>query len=179
MKRNAGLLCLPEEWTERFLAKVETWEAEGAAGKQAQIDRLKAELAAVKVKIERINMGFTDGSLDIAEFRELKNPLVPRKVELEAQIIALERTKTNRLEPLRNWISEAHGLEKSVSEGNWSEMTSFLKKAGSNRLLRAQSLTVSFVKPWQALAETNLAVRDTNDLPAQCANWWTLLGSNQ
>ena len=44
-----------------------------------------------------------------------------------------------------------------------------------NRLLRDQSLTVSFVNPWQALAETNLAVRDTNDLPAQCANWWCLL----
>ena len=179
VKRNAELLCLPEEWRERFLAKIETWEAEGATSNQTQIDRLRAELATIKAKIDRINAAFADGSLDIAEFRELKNPLVPKKVELEGQTIVWERTKTNRLEPLRNWISEANSLGRSVSEENWPEMTSFLRKVGSNRLLRDQSLTVSFVNPWQALAETNLAVRDTNDLPAQCANWWALLDSNQ
>jgi hypothetical protein len=46
--------------------------------------------------------------LDIQEFKELKNPLVPKKVELEEQIAVLEKSKTNRLEPLRNWILEAN-----------------------------------------------------------------------
>ena len=47
-------------------------------------------------------------ALDIQEFKELKNPLVPKKVELEEQIAVLEKSKTNRLEPLRNWILEAN-----------------------------------------------------------------------
>src|SRR5207244_6005519 len=108
VKREAQSLVIPDEWKERFLARIETWEAKGSHEKQAQIDQLKAELAATKAKIDRINNGFTDGSLDIQEFKELKNPLVPQKAGLEQQIVALEKSKANRLEPLRNFILEAN-----------------------------------------------------------------------
>jgi hypothetical protein len=57
--------------------------------------------------------------LDIEEFKELKNPLVPRKVELEQQIVALQTSKANWLEPMRSWILEANQAEKAVSSDNW------------------------------------------------------------
>jgi len=50
-------------------------------------------MASLKAKTNRIN----DGSIDIVEFKELKNPLVPKRVELEQQIIVLEKSKLNRL----------------------------------------------------------------------------------
>jgi len=182
VKRNAELVTLPEVWAERFLAKVETWEADGSATKQAQIDRLKTQMVAVKAKIDRLNTAFADGSLDIAEFKEMKNPLVPKKAELESQIIALEQSKAGRLEPLRNWILQAHQGEKTVSQGDELEMKSFLTNVGSNRLLRAQTLTVSFLKPWNSLAETNLAVRSTaanSDQSSKWWRWWELKSKNQ
>jgi len=67
---------------------------------------------------------------------------------------------------LKNWILLANKAEKWVSDENWLEMKSFLKKVGSNRLLRAQTLTVSFKKPWNLLAETVIAVRNTEDVSA-------------
>src|SRR5712672_243850 len=94
----------------------------------------------------------------------MKNPLVPQKAELEQHIIALERSKTNRLEPLRNFILEANQAKQWVKEKDELGMKSFLQKVGSNRLLRAQTLTVSFIKPASLLAETNLAVQSTNDI---------------
>ncbi|HYR21469.1 MAG TPA: hypothetical protein VEP30_00915 [Chthoniobacterales bacterium] len=105
---------------------------------------------------------FTEGTLNIDEFKEMKNPLVPKRVEIEQKIIALQTSKADRLEPLRNWISEANQANSWVAEENWSKMKSFLLRAGSNRLLRSQTLRVSFKKPWDFLAETNLAVRRTN-----------------
>src|SRR6266576_2953529 len=140
--------------------------------KQAEIDRLKAELVSVKDKIDRINNGFADGSLDVQEFKELKNPLVPIKTGLEQQIVALEKSKANRLEPLRNFIFEANQAEKWVKEENWLEMKSFLKKGGSNRRLRAQTLTVSFKKPFDSLAETVLDVQRTTSESERCSRWW-------
>ena len=77
VKRNAQLVSIPDEWMEKFLARIETWEAGTSHEKQAKIDQLKGELATIKAKIDRINNGFADGSLDITEFKELKNPLVP------------------------------------------------------------------------------------------------------
>ena len=172
VKRNAELVALPEEWKERFLAKIETWETEAAAKMQEQVDRIQTQLTALKSKIDRINNGFADGSLDIQEFKEMKNPLVLRKVELEQRLTALEKRKLNRLEPVRNWVFEANQAEKWVSEENWLEMKSFLKKVGSNRLLRAQTLTVFFKTPWKFLAETTLAARSAADVFSQNAKWW-------
>jgi len=54
-------------------------------------------------------------------------------------------------------------------------MKSFLGNVGSNRLLRAQTLTVTFKRPFDSLAETTLAVRSTSDVSAQNQNWWCLL----
>jgi hypothetical protein len=58
--------------------------------------------------------------------------------ELEQHIVTLEKSKTNRLEPLRDFVIEANQAQNWVSEENWLEMKSFLQKVGSNRLLRAQ-----------------------------------------
>ena len=172
VKRNAQLITIPDEWKEKFLARIETWESDVSQEKQQKIDDLKSDMASLKAKIDRINNGFADGSIDIVEFKELKNPLVPKRVELEQQIVALEKSKMNRLEPLRKWVLEANAFEKAVSSGNWLEMKSFLQKAGSNRLLRAQTLTVSFKKPFDSLAETTIAVRSTSDVSEQCSRWW-------
>jgi len=172
VKRNVQLVTLPEAWKERFLAKVEVWEAENSTAKQMQIERFRFELTAIKSKIARLNDAFTDGSIDLAEFKELKNPLIPKKVELESQIIALEKTKANRVEPLRNWILEANQGEKLVSHENFGEMKSFLQKVGLNRIFRDQTLTVSFIKPWDSLAETNLSVRSTADFSDEYPKWW-------
>ncbi len=146
--------------------------AEDSSARQAQIERLRTELAAVKGKIERLNTAFTDGSIELAEFKELKNPLIPQKVELEAKIVALEKTKSNRVELLKSWILTANSLGKPISEGNLPEMSAFLKKVGLNRVFRDQTLTVSFIKPWDSLAQTNLAVRSTDDFSEQCSKWW-------
>lgn len=175
VKRNVRLVTLPEEWKEKFLAKVEVWEAEGSATRQTQIARLNSELVAVKSRITRLNDAFTDGSIDLAEFKELKNPLVPKKVELEAKIVALEKTKANRVEPLRDWISEAHYGTKLLSEGNFGEMKSFLQKVGLNRVFRDQTLTVSFLKPWDSLAQTVEASFADNEFTHVSEKWWALL----
>jgi len=172
VKRNTQLLIIPEEWKERFLARIETWEAEASERRQAQVSRLQAELAALKAKIDRINTAFADGALPIDEFKELKNPLIPKKAELEQQIATFEKSGADRLEPLKNWVLQANQAEKLASFDNWVEMKSFLEKVGSNRLLRAQTLTVSFKTPWIFLAETNITVRGTDDVSIRNSEWW-------
>ena len=109
----------------------------------------------------------------------MKNPLVPRKVELEAQIANLEKTKTNRVEPVRKWILEANSLGKLVSGENFGEMKSFLQKVGLNRVFRDQTLTVSFIKPWDSLAQTKKATPCVADFDALSAKWWRWSGLTQ
>jgi hypothetical protein len=60
---------------------------------------------------------------------------------------------------MKEWILEANTVQKLLSEENWSEMKSFLKKVGSNRLLHSQTLTVFFKELWHLLAKTVSASR--------------------
>jgi hypothetical protein len=43
------------------------------------------------------------------------------------------------------------------------------------RHLRDQTLTVSFQKPWNLLAQTTVAVRNTTSEKVARAKWWSLL----
>jgi len=82
------------------------------------------------------------------------------------------RSKANRLEPLKNLIFEANKAQKWVSDNNWLEMKSFLKKVGSNRVLGAQTLTVTFTNPFDSLAETNIAERIAPGDSSLSSKWW-------
>jgi site-specific DNA recombinase len=178
VKRNTELVWIPDLWKEKFLARIDTWSDEASHSKQALIDRLQSTLTSLKSKLQRINNAFAEGSLDIDEFKELKNPLIPKRVEIEQKITRLEAAKHDRLEPLRNWVLEANQVNRWVAEGNWLKMKSFLQRVGSNRLLRAQTLTVSWKSTWENLAKTVLAVRRTSDFSEQSALWWRQGDSN-
>jgi hypothetical protein len=49
------------------------------------------------------------------------------------------------------------------------------QKLFCSRLLRAQTLTVSWKSPWENLAETNLAARGAASFSEQIVKWWSLL----
>jgi hypothetical protein len=178
VKRNTELASISEEWKERFLARIETWEADETQTNQVQVDRIKSELAILKAKIDRINNAFAEGAMELQEFKEIKNPITAKKTELDQKVAALTGRRTNRLEPLKNWVLQANTDEKSAFSENWVEMKSFLQKVGSNRLLRAQTLTVSFKKPWGLLAETNIALRSVSDVSERNSRWWSRQESN-
>ncbi len=135
-KRNVESLIIPDDWKEKFLAKIETWQADENGVTQSQIEKLRAELSTVKASLQRINIAFADGHLDLEEFKEIKNPLVPRKTELERQLISLQTTNVNRLEPLKEWVLQANSAQNMVLGNEWLEMKSFLKEVGSNRRVR-------------------------------------------
>ena len=145
VKRNAALVTIPDEWKEKFLAQIELWQNEDGETRQRHVDRIKAELAALKSKIDRLNTAFTEGGLELSEFKELKNPLIVQKAVLEQQLTKTERGEVSPIEPLRNLVLEANQAGKWVLEDNWLEMKSFLQKVGLNRTFCSQTLTVSFI----------------------------------
>ena len=172
VKRNAALVTIPDEWKEKFLAQIELWQNDEGQERQRHVDRIKSDLAALKLKIDRLNTAFTEGGLELQEFKELKNPLIGQKADLEQQLANAEKGKANRLEPLKNWVLEANQAQKWVLENNWLEMKSFLQKVGSNRTFCHPTLTVSFKKHWIPLAETNIAARSAPDKTSQSSIWW-------
>jgi len=172
VKRNVSLVTIPDEWKEKFLAQIELWQNDEAQMRQQHVDRVNSELAALKSKIDRLNTAFTEGGLELAEFKELKNPLIIQKAVLEQQLAKAEKGQASRLEPLKNWVLEANQVQKWALENNWVEMKSFLLKVGSNRLFHSPTLTVSFKKPWISLAKNTVAAKSAASESERCSIWW-------
>ncbi len=172
VKRNVALVTIPDEWKEKFLAQIEIWENDEVRDRQEQVDHISANLAELKLKIDRLNNAFTDGSIDLAEFKELKNPMVVQKTILEQNLAKTKRADASPIEPLKNHILEANMPQKWVSEDNWLEMKSFLQKVGLNRHFRSQTLTVTFKKPFDSLAETTVAASRATSESERSLIWW-------
>jgi len=172
IRRNVELVTIPDEWREKFLAKIDVWESDGTETATRLVEETRTALATVKTKIARLTDLYLEEGIPLDEFKEKKNPLMQEKVQLEQKILKLERAKVNRLEPLRNWINEANQAQNWAFTENWTEMKSFLQKVGSNRQLKAKTLSVEFIKPFNSLAETNIFVKQSANVSAQSSNWW-------
>ena len=172
VKRNAALVCIPDEWKEKFLAQIELWQHEEAYERQRHVDRIKAELVDLKSKIDRLNTAFTEGGLELQEFKKLKNPLIVQKAALEQQLTRVEKGRASTIEPLKNLILEANQAHTWLFQNNVLEMKSFLQKVGLNHIFASQTLTVSFKKHWSSLAETTVAVQRATSESERNSKWW-------
>ena len=166
------MVSIPDDWKEKFLAQIEIWQNDEAQVQQRHVDRIKSELANLKLKIDRLNTAFTEGGLELSEFKDLKNPLIAQKADLEQKLAKAERGQASPIEPLKNLIFEANQAQKWVFENNWLEMKSFLQKVGLNRQTRSQTLTVSFKKHWCSLAETTVAAQRAASESERSSIWW-------
>ena len=151
IKETCQKVSLPDEWREKFLAKLETESAEARRSSELFAQNLKTELEKIKTKINRLMDAYLEGDLELPEFQLKKNDLMSEKKTLEEKLSDFERKGNHWLELVRNWIIEANQAKNFVLEGNFSEMKNFLKKIGSNRRIFDQRLFVDFKKPWNYL----------------------------
>ena len=172
VRRNVSLVAIPDEWKEKFLAQIEIWENDDMRERQQQVDTISSKLTELKLKIDRINTAFTDGSIDLTEFKELKNPMIVQKTILEQNLAKAKKGETSPIEPLKNHILEANQAQKWVFENNLLEMKSFLQKIGLNRQFRSLTLTVTFKKPFDLLAQTTVAANLAASENERNSIWW-------
>ena len=173
IKEICQKVSLPDDWREKYLAKVDEWEKENRQSSELFAQNLKTKLEKVKTKINRLMDAYLEGDLELPEFQLKKNELMTQKKTLEEKLSDFERKGNHWLELVRNWIIEANQAKNFVLQENFSEMKNFLKTIGSNRRLAAGKLAIDFKKPWNYLAEMPAEAR--GEAPSEAANrlWWT------
>ena len=150
VKEICQKVSLPDNWREKYLAKVNEWKKENRQSSELFAQNLKTELEKVKTKINRLMDAYLEGDLELPEFQLKKNDLMSEKKTLEEKLSDFERKGNHWLELVRNWIIEANQAKNFVLSDNFSEMKNFLKKIGSNRRIFDQRLFVDFKKPWNS-----------------------------
>ena len=155
VQENVQKISLPDEWKEKYLAKVNEWEKENSQSSTLFTENLKTELSTVKTKINRLTDGYLEGGFELFEFQEKKNTLMSEKKDIEEKLSNFERKGNHWLELVKNWIMEANQVQHLALSQNFVEMKQFFKTVGSNRRIVGGRLNVSFEKPWNWLAKIN------------------------
>jgi len=151
IKEITQKVSLPDDWKDRYLAKVEEWEKEGNQSSQLFTQNLKKELNIIKTKMDRLLDAHLEGVLELKEYQEKKNVLMERKAGIEEKLRDFERKGNHWLELVRNWIIEANQAKNLAFSDNFPGMKDFLKKIGSNRRILDQKLYIKFQEPWNYL----------------------------
>ena len=144
-------VSLPDEWREKYLAKVSEWEKENRQSSDFFAQNLKTELEKIKTKINRLMDAYLEGGLELPEFQLKKNDLMSGKKKIEEKLSDFEQKGNHWLELVKNWIIEANQPKNFALSKDFSEMKNFLQKIGSNRRIFDQRLFVDFKKPWNYL----------------------------
>ena len=174
IKEMCQKVSLPDEWREKFLAKLETESVEARHSSDLFAQNLRDQISAIKIRLERLTDAYLGEALELVEYQEKKNVLMAEKKTIEEKLSDFERKGNHWLELMRNWIIEANQAENLSKQENPSRMRDFLVSIGSNRRLSAGMLLADFKTPWNFLAETNAEGRSPEATSSANQIWWCL-----
>ena len=167
VKRIVEEASLPDAWADAMLDQLKKEKAENLKGHHAAIAALRDERGQIERKLNNLLDLKLDGALDTVEYVAKKNTLVSRKANLDAQVTALERNPSSRLEPLEEMIIRSREAKKLVSNEDWRECAAFVKLIGSNVLLKENAALLEAKRGWRIITNR-----------ARFPDWWAIQDSN-
>ena len=69
VKENCQKVSLPDDWREKYLAKVSELEKENSQSSDLFAQNLKKEISAIKTKLERLTDAYLGEALELAEYQ--------------------------------------------------------------------------------------------------------------
>gem|GEM_PF-958678 len=170
-------VSIPDEWRDKYLAKVKEWEKEQTNSSGIFVQKLNEKLKEIAVKIDRLSNGYLEGAFELNEYHQKKNELVELRKSIEEKLSDFERKGNYWLELLKSWILEANQSGNLANTKNFFGMKNFLKTVGSNRIIQDEKLSINFPKQYNLLL--NLPAEARAFSPREAASeqlnslWWT------
>ncbi|MBU4369147.1 hypothetical protein KKG58_00090, partial [Patescibacteria group bacterium] len=102
------------------------------------------------------------------EYTAKKQKILNQKIEISEKLKDFERKGNRWLELCKNFILTANQAQIAALQGNFSEKKNFLKKIGSNLLLRERRVFVEYKNPWKLLENSSAETR--GEAPSEAGN---------
>jgi len=158
-------VSLPAECADALLAELEADKERQAKDKAAFAQNLTAEIAKLENRMEILLDAHLDGLIGKIEYVSKKQKILNRKIELSQKLRDFEQNGNHWLEPAKNFISSAKQAENIALQSNLFDKKDWIKKIGSNLVLRDKKLTCGVRQPWNILVESGFAVPKTSTEP--------------
>ncbi|MCK5044147.1 recombinase family protein [Candidatus Parcubacteria bacterium] len=144
-------VSLPSAWAEEMLKELDKEKEQDAQAERAFAQNLKSQIKEVEEKLDRLLDARLESVISSEEYAVKKEKILNRKIEISERLKDFERKGDCRLELCRSFILSANQAQIAALEENFSEKKNFLKKIGSNPLLRERKVFLALENPWKLL----------------------------
>jgi len=147
IKERLQQIALPDEWTDWMLKQVDIWEKEEKVSSGSNVGQIKDNARDIQQKLNNLITLYLDGDIPKENYLAKKDELLHKKVSLAEKIDSARHERNNWVEPLREWILDMKKGAELVSSSDFYEIRDYLKKIGTNHVMRDKSVSVSFCPP--------------------------------
>jgi site-specific DNA recombinase len=142
-------VSLPLVWTEKMLEELDKEEKENIQTETDFAQNLKSQIKEFEDRLDKLLDARLDNEITVEEYNAKKSKILNQKIEISEKLKDFEQNGNRWLELSKNFILESNRAENIALHGNFSEKKNFLKKIGSNPLLKEKKIIFSPRKAWQ------------------------------
>lgn len=146
-------IALPSSWENDWLQWLERDELLEKQNTGKMIEETQREIDSINQKQNFLLDSYLDQVIDSDTYKQKKNELFEKKLQLSEDLAKLKDNNFNRLEPLRECINSAFQADKIARAKNTNEeLASFVKTVCSDFFLSDRQLQVSFGQGFSAIS---------------------------
>ena len=146
-------IVLPKSWLKKMNLRVSEWEREGQKNLVSFGLQIEMKIEETETKLDKLVNGFLDGLIDKSSYLKKKDELIKLKLELSQKRSDFSRKGMLWVEPLRGWLEALAKAEKLASLNDLYVVKSFLRKIGTNRIVKDKIVHFDFVEPYNLILE--------------------------
>ncbi|KKP38344.1 MAG: Recombinase, partial [Candidatus Woesebacteria bacterium GW2011_GWC2_33_12] len=143
---------LKKTWANQMFSKLKQEESDIAKSCLDAISIKRKDLEQIDIKLKLLLDSYLDQIIDKEEFQESKFQLMSKKKTTEEQILSLKKNQGNWIEPFKNWISVASGVDQIISTQDKQQIKVLASKIfGSDLFLENKTVRGDGINAWSAL----------------------------
>jgi site-specific DNA recombinase len=153
VKQFISQVAIDDEIYEKLKNKSYEWDSEDTGNSKVVLQSFKSELENNKNKLNNLLDLQLEGEITLEEYKSMKNNLIEKKADLQAEIKKIQSKASKRLELELTFLQSCNQAYHSLKNQNYQQMNKLLQKIGSNRKITNQKLEIQFFRPFNFLSE--------------------------
>ena len=136
-------VSLCDDWTKRILEQLEKDKNSGVQSSRPQQQNLQAKISEIENKINKLIDIYIEGAISKEEYQRKKEFFINEKRQLQESLQDFAAGGNNWFEQAKAFVTSLNRAHCAISEGNLEFQKEFLKKIGSNFILKERRLVFS------------------------------------
>ncbi|MFH1397562.1 MAG: recombinase family protein [Candidatus Omnitrophota bacterium] len=160
-------VSISDDWTDNILRELEKDKEQFGQSSLTHLQNLKSRISEIDNKISKLIDLYLEGSLTLKEYNFKKNRFINEKENLQEEIKDFADEGNNWFEQARRFVTTLNEGSYALREGNLESQKEFLKKIGSNCILKERRLVFSTEGTFRPILDN-----------APYLTWWAMMESN-